>query len=101
MTILLAEDSPIYRHLITGHLNEWSLDFVCAKDGRAAGDLLTKPDAPRLALLDWALPGLDGVEVCRRLRHRPKTESYVPMRFYAPLKESTTRDAGSDGCECG
>jgi diguanylate cyclase (GGDEF)-like protein len=77
VTILLAEDSPVYRHLITGHLNEWSFDFVCAKDGRAAWDLLTKPDAPRLALLDWVLPGLDGVELCRRLRHRPETEPYT------------------------
>jgi hypothetical protein len=33
---------PVYRHLITGHLNEWSFDFVCAKDGCAAWDLLTK-----------------------------------------------------------
>jgi diguanylate cyclase (GGDEF)-like protein len=77
VTILLAEDSPVYRHLITGHLNEWSFDFVCAKDGRAAWDLLTKPDAPRLALLDWVLPGLDGVELCRRLRRRPETEPYT------------------------
>jgi len=101
VTILLAEDSPVYRHLITGHLNEWSFDFVCAKDGRAAWDLLTKPDASRLALLDCVLPGLDGVEVCRRLGHRPETEPNIPVRFYSPLKESTTREAGSDGCECG
>jgi two-component system cell cycle response regulator len=77
VTILLAEDSPVYRHLITGHLSEWSFDFVCAKDGRVAWDLLTKPDAPRLALLDWVLPGLDGVELCRRLRQRPETEPYT------------------------
>jgi diguanylate cyclase (GGDEF)-like protein len=39
--------------------------------------LLTKPDAPRLALLDWVLPGIDGVELCRRVRHRPETEAYT------------------------
>lgn len=77
MTILVAEDSAVYRHLITGHLNKWGFDFVCAKDGRAAWELLTKPDAPRLALLDWVLPGVDGVELCRRLRHRPDTEAYT------------------------
>jgi diguanylate cyclase (GGDEF)-like protein len=77
VTILLAEDSAVYRHLITGHLKEWGFDFVCTKDGRGAWDLLTKPDAPRLALLDWVLPGLDGVELCRRLRHRPETEPYT------------------------
>jgi two-component system cell cycle response regulator len=77
MTILLAEDSPIYRHLITGYLNEWGFDFVCAKDGHGAWELLTKPDAPRLALLDWVLPRVDGVEICRRLRHRSETEPYT------------------------
>jgi diguanylate cyclase (GGDEF)-like protein len=77
VTILLAEDSAVYRHLITGHLKEWGFDFVCAKDGRAAWDLLAKPDAPRLALLDWVLPAVDGVELCRRLRHRPETEPYT------------------------
>lgn len=77
MTILLAEDSAVYRHLITGHLNEWGFDFVIAKEGRGAWDLLTKPDAPRLALLDWVLPGVDGVELCRRLRQRPETEPYT------------------------
>lgn len=37
MTILLAEDSAVYRHLITSHLNEWGFDFVCAKDGQHGG----------------------------------------------------------------
>jgi diguanylate cyclase (GGDEF)-like protein len=77
MTILLAEDSALYRHLITGHLHEWGFEYVCAKDGREAWDLLVEPNAPRLALLDWVLPEVDGVELCRRLRHRPETESYT------------------------
>jgi DNA-binding response OmpR family regulator len=77
VTILLAEDSALYRHLIMAHLDEWGFDFVCAKDGREAWDLLAKPDAPRLALLDWVLPGVDGLELCRRLRQRPETEPYT------------------------
>lgn len=77
MTILLAEDSALYRHLITGHLYEWGFDFVYAKDGREAWKLLQQPDAPRLALLDWVLPGLDGVELCRRLRGRSDQALYT------------------------
>lgn len=77
MTILLAEDSAVCRHLITGHLKDWGFDFVCVKDGRAAWELLTKPDAPRLALLDWILPELDGLELCRRLRARAENEAYT------------------------
>ena len=77
MTVLLAEDSALYRHLITGHLAEWGFDCICANDGRQAWDMLAKPDAPRLALLDWVLPGVDGVELCRRLRLRSETEPYT------------------------
>jgi two-component system cell cycle response regulator len=75
--ILLAEDSALYRHLITSHLKEWGFDFQTAKDGREAWELLTRPGAPRLALLDWVLPGIDGVELCRRLRHRGDHEPYT------------------------
>ena len=100
MTILLAEDSAVYRHLITGHLKEWGFDFVCAKDGRAAWDLLAKPDAPRLALLDWVLPGVDGVDLCRRLRRRPETEPYTYTILLTAKSEKQemleAMDAGAD-----
>ncbi len=77
VTILLAEDSALYRHLIKSHLAEWGFECVCAKNGQEAWDLLSKTDAPRLAVLDWVLPGVDGVELCRRLRHRAETELYT------------------------
>ncbi len=100
MTILLAEDSAVYQHLITGHLKEWGFDFVCAKDGRVAWDLLTKPDAPRLALLDWVLPGVDGVDLCRRLRRRPETEPYTYTILLTAKSERQemleAMDAGAD-----
>jgi DNA-binding response OmpR family regulator len=66
--ILLAEDSPVYRHLISGHPKEWGFDLQIAKDGAAPWELLQASYAPRLALLDWALPKIDGVELCRRPR---------------------------------
>jgi two-component system, cell cycle response regulator len=74
--ILLAEDSVLYQHLIKSHLAEWGFHFVCVKDGGAAWEALSQPDAPRLALLDWVLPEVDGVEICRRLRSR-SNESYT------------------------
>jgi two-component system, cell cycle response regulator len=77
VTILLAEDSPIYRRLIGTHLAEWGLEFVCAEDGKEAWKCLGKPDAPRLALLDWVLPDIDGIEICRRLRSRAADIPYT------------------------
>jgi two-component system, cell cycle response regulator len=76
-SILVAEDSAIYRRIIETHLKEWGFDFVCVKDGEAAWNALSKPGAPRLALVDWVLPGLDGVELCRRLRRRPESDPYT------------------------
>jgi diguanylate cyclase (GGDEF)-like protein len=76
-SILIAEDSAIYRHLIEGHLKEWGFDFLCARDGKEAWKLLMKPDAPRLVLLDWVLPEIDGIDLCRRLRERSGDEPYT------------------------
>jgi diguanylate cyclase (GGDEF)-like protein len=75
--ILLAEDSPIYRHLITSHLREWGFDLQVAGDGAAAWELLRSPEAPRLVLLDWVLPGIDGIELCRRIRQAQAHSEYT------------------------
>jgi len=53
-------------------LTQWGYQPVAVSDGVAALEVLSAPDAPRLALLDWGLPGLDGIEVCRRLREAPE-----------------------------
>lgn len=77
MKILLAEDSPIYRHLISGHLKEWGFDVQIANDGAVAWELLQAPDAPKLALLDWVLPKIEGIELCRRLREVQAHSDYT------------------------
>src|SRR5579863_1773304 len=59
-SILVAEDSAIYRRLIETHLGDWGFDFQCVRDGKEAWKLLSRKDAPRLALLDWVLPEIDG-----------------------------------------
>lgn len=76
-SILVAEDSAVYRRLIETHLNDWGFDFQCVRDGKEAWKVLSKKDAPRLALLDWVLPEIDGVELCRRLRNRPEDAPYT------------------------
>jgi len=68
MRILLAEDSAVYRHLTGNLLREWGFDVVIAKDGAEAWKLLQEQQAPNLVLLDWVLPEIDGVELCRRIR---------------------------------
>jgi diguanylate cyclase (GGDEF)-like protein len=75
--ILLAEDSHIYRRLIEAQFKEWGFSFVLARDGKEAWKQLCIPDAPRLALLDWVLPEIDGLEICRRLRTRSDKVPYT------------------------
>jgi diguanylate cyclase (GGDEF)-like protein len=75
--ILVIEDSPVYRHLITGHLREWGFEVVMADSGEKGWKILERSDSPKLALMDWVMPGLDGVQICRKLRQRNPSDSYV------------------------
>jgi len=71
MRILIAEDDPISRRLLEATLRKWGYDLVVCTDGLDAMAHLESEDAPEMAILDWMMPGFDGVEVCRRIRHKP------------------------------
>jgi diguanylate cyclase (GGDEF)-like protein len=68
VNILLVEDSRIDAHQISSYLDEWGFEFRAVRDGTEAWNLLQEADAPQLILLDWMLPGIDGIELCRRIR---------------------------------
>ena len=68
MKVLLAEDSGVIRLLLQRVLTSWGYEVVFAEDGTQAWQILERPDSPRIALLDWMMPGLDGLEVCQRVR---------------------------------
>lgn len=78
MKVLIAEDEIISRTILHSFLNKWGFEVVVTKDGLDAWAVLQGADAPRLAVLDWMMPGLQGPEICRRLRSRPSVEpTYV------------------------
>jgi phosphoserine phosphatase RsbU/P len=66
--ILIAEDDVTSRTLLRAVLRKGGHEVVAACDGEEAWDVLQRPDTPRLAILDWMMPGLDGVGVVRRVR---------------------------------
>jgi two-component system cell cycle response regulator len=68
MRILVAEDDFTSRSILVAILKKWGYDPVITEDGTAAWDALQRPDAPELVLLDWDMPGMNGLDVCRRLR---------------------------------
>ena len=68
MRILTAEDDPTSRMLLETMLKKWGYEVVSTCDGNEAWAAMQAEDPPQLAVLDWMMPGLDGVEVCRRIR---------------------------------
>jgi len=70
MKILIAEDDPVSRRILEATLVKWGYEVATTSNGSEAWEALTAPDAPRLAILDWMMPEIDGVEICRRVRRR-------------------------------
>jgi diguanylate cyclase (GGDEF)-like protein len=71
---LIAEDDPVSRRVLETMLMRWDYETVVACDGSQAWGLLNVPDPPRLAILDWMMPGLSGVDVCQLVRQSPPSE---------------------------
>jgi diguanylate cyclase (GGDEF)-like protein len=73
--ILVADDDRVSRRLLENTLARLGHEVVAVPDGTSALEALTVPEGPRLAILDWMMPGADGIEVCRRVR--TLTERYI------------------------
>jgi DNA-binding response OmpR family regulator len=76
----VADDNTFFRTLVTSTLEEWGFKVIAVADGNAAWELLQLPNAPRLLIVDWLMPGMDGMELCRRLRERDTSAApYIIM----------------------
>jgi len=97
MKALIAEDDLISRMMLTKLLTRWGYEVTAVDNGQDAWEYLQHVDSPSIVLLDWMMPVLDGLEVCRRLRDlESKSSSYVILL--------TSRDAKGDiiqGLEAG
>jgi len=89
MRILVAEDEITYRHMLKTFLTKWGYEVVVASDGLEAWEALWSEDRPRLAILDWMMPGMDGVEICRAIR-QGKSDPYIYLLLL------TSRDQKQD-----
>ena len=68
MRVLIAEDDSIARMVLEDRLIQWGYDVIAVEDGSQAKDVLEKDNCPRLAILDWIMPEMDGLELCRIVR---------------------------------
>ena len=99
MKILLAEDEPVSRYMLQELLTKWGFDVIAVADGREALAAFEAEDAPRLAILDWVMPGVEGVEVCRRLKAMDRGPfTYVIMLTVRGKTEDIVQalDVGAD-----
>ena len=68
MRTLVAEDDPVSRRMVERELGRWGYDVVAVRDGEAALRELQRRDSPPLAVLNWMMPGMNGTDVCRKVR---------------------------------
>jgi diguanylate cyclase (GGDEF)-like protein len=99
MKVLAAEDNPVFQSMLRALLTKWGYDVVPARDGLEAWRTLESAGAPRLAILDWMMPGVDGVELCRRVRAAGR-EPYIYILLLTARTESQDlvegMEAGAD-----
>lgn len=97
--VLIAEDDPISRRLLEVFLAKWGYDVVVVTTGTEALQLLLRNNAPRLAVLDWMMPGLEGVQVCQRIREqKDRPYTYLLLLTARTQKEDLLRglESGAD-----
>lgn len=75
LTVLVADDDSPTRMLLKAAIGQWGYQVIEAENGEDAWDILQQPDAPKLLIVDWMMPRLDGISLCSRIKqeftHRP------------------------------
>ncbi|MGH9139502.1 MAG: GGDEF domain-containing response regulator [Vicinamibacterales bacterium] len=89
MRAVIADDDPVTTAVLTRSLQRLGIEVTAASDGSDAWRLLTSTPPPELAILDWMMPGIDGIELCRRIRQEPALSGMYVLLL-------TGRDARSD-----
>ena len=99
MKVLIAEDDRVSRRLLETRLTNWGYDVVAADDGLEALRKLQSENAPKLVILDWMMPGMDGLQVCRELRKMTDEDYfYIILLTAKGQKENLVQgmEAGAD-----
>lgn len=97
LPVVIAEDDLISRTLMSNLMEKWGFKAVVSQDGHGAMAALRAEQGPAIAILDWMMPGMDGVQVCRRIRESEKIV-YVIMVTSLGTKENIVEGlhAGAD-----
>ena len=99
MKILIAEDDRITCQILENVLTEQGYKVVVTQDGNEAWKILRRNDAPQLVILDWMMPGMDGVDICKKLQAKEDGRYiYIILLTAKNQKDdiATGLDAGAD-----
>jgi len=99
MKILIAEDESVSRRMLEATVSKWGYEVSLACDGNEAWAQLQQPASPPLLILDWQMPGIDGIDLCRRIRERKELSSlYVILLTSRDTKKDLVHglEAGAD-----
>lgn len=97
MRVLIADDDAVSRLYLEDALRDWGYEVACVGDGIAAHRLLLQDDPPPLAVLDWMMPGMDGLDICRAVRASNR-ESYT---YLILLTSSSTAEKAGEAMRAG
>lgn len=97
MKVLIAEDDPVIRLLLEKSLTGWGYEVVSCEDGQQAWGVLQGQDAPKMAVVDWMMPGMDGVDLCRKIRNAEAQ----PYKYVILLTVKGRKDELLEGLEAG
>jgi len=99
MRILVAEDDPVSLRLLQTCLVEWGYEVTSVTDGQKALEVLQNPEAPRLAIIDWIMPGKEGVEICREVRNRGKKPYIYILMLTAKVRKQDIVEGLESGAD--
>ena len=99
MNILIAEDDAALRLMLQSLLSKWGYTVTTAADGDEAWRVLCTPEHPRLVILDWMMPGIEGPEIVRRLREREPEESYYAIIITSRSSKDCAASALNSGAD--
>jgi two-component system cell cycle response regulator len=96
-TVLIAEDDPVFRRILQSCLQSWNYRVHACENGLDAWKALQQEHAPQMAILDWMMPGMDGIEICRRIRSLDQD----PYRYVLLLTAKDDKHDVVQGLEAG
>jgi DNA-binding response OmpR family regulator len=97
--VLIADDDPVSRRLLQAALEKWGYEVLVTTNGTDVWKVLQGASVPSLLILDWQMPGMDGVEICRKVRESPPLRSaYIILLTSRGAKEDIVQglEAGAD-----